>query len=369
MAFINNQQDPFRPSVDPFGGRGTQKQGLNHGGQYTVDYIVDGLKKSQQKASAPTPSRNTSAQNGQTPYLRNSPPVAAPKPTKVEEAKMKNVVGVDDVSTDNEKFVNIVSGSTKQKIEEGLADYTCWRVWQGGGKNCNYPARWALSQGDCNHGGIAIAKQKLEECTRAQGNPDDVAKCTKGKVVYSQFGADKRGRRLHVQETAKNWLNELESDVQSCLLKKQQSSGNEQNQSGYEQGCPSGTVYGCTEDTAINYDRCATYDDGSCEFGAESEGIDGTFGIDTGGIQKQLDSLFSQVQQLASIKESATPRPTPQPMMDETYYTDTTQASTSGGMNPLVIGGIVLIAGLALFLMNQKPAPVVMTRPPAPVGA
>ena len=40
MSFKQNYTNLFKPSRDPFGGRGKQG-GLTHGGQYSVDYIVD----------------------------------------------------------------------------------------------------------------------------------------------------------------------------------------------------------------------------------------------------------------------------------------------------------------------------------------
>lgn len=360
MAFKNNLREPFLNSIDPFGGRGIKTQGLNHGGQYSVDYIVDGLKQTQRRgAKSPT--------QGQTPYLRNSPPVASPRPTNAEEKKMKNVVGVDDVSTDNENFVN-VSGNKKKEIERGLADYTCWRVWDGGGQNCSDHARFALQNGRCNAGVIATARQRLDACTRAQGNPDDVAKCSAGRVNYSDNAfSDRKGRREHVQKTARNWLNELDSEIDKCLLSRQQggqggSSGGGQNDSGYQTDCPSGTVYGCTDDTAINFDRCATVDNGSCSFGEESTDVDGTFGIDTTEIQNQIDALFSAVKDL-TVNQQA-PRQSDVLMPED--YGQVQTASVGGKINPVIVGGIVLVVGLAIFLMNQK-KPTMIAPPPRPI--
>ena len=79
MAFKNNLREPFIQLT--LRGRGTKAKGLNHGGQYSVDYIVDGLNKPKEEGK--------SAHSGQPPYLRNSPPVASPRPTSAEEKDEK----------------------------------------------------------------------------------------------------------------------------------------------------------------------------------------------------------------------------------------------------------------------------------------
>ena len=104
---------------------------------------------------------------------------------------------------------------------------------------------------------IATARQRLDACTRAQGNPDDVAKCTAGRVNYSDSAfSDRKGRREHVQKTARNWLNELDSEIDKCLLSRQQGGrryfGRRCEKYWLSNRLSSGTVYGCTDDTAIN---------------------------------------------------------------------------------------------------------------------
>ena len=194
MSFKNNIGSPFRPAVDPFGGRG-RSAGLNHGGQYSVDYVVEKPKttRKQKPRTAPT--------SGQRPFMRSAPPVAAPRPTKQEVAKMKSASGIDDVSVDNENFVNL-SGNKKRDIERGLARYTCVKTAHGSGNedSCNgFHAIWQASNvKNCGAPVIASARLKLDQCAGAQGG--DVAQCTDGLADYR--GLDKRQTRLYVQEVA-----------------------------------------------------------------------------------------------------------------------------------------------------------------------
>jgi len=346
MSFKNNTGDSFLPSIDPFGGRG-ESGGLNHGGQYDVEYIVENLNKGTRTPNAtarPTANRavrRKSAKAGQRPFMRSTPPVATPKPTKQEIARMKSATGVDDVSVDNEDFVN-VSGAKKKEIERGLADYTCWRVWDGGGQNCASHARWELQQGRCNAPVVSVAKQRLEACTRAQGNPDDVAKCTKGRVNYQDNAfSDKKGRRLHVQGTAKNWLADLESEVDACLLKQQMGGNGGGN-----------TIYGCMDEDALNYDPTATFNRG-CEYIDESDDVDGGFDDNSPDINAKLDELFER---LGSLEFGNAPSGGAMPTPSDSYAYDYDYAQSSVGgssMNPLLIGGIVLVVGLAIFMINQ----------------
>ena len=366
MSFKNNIGDSFLPSIDPFGGRGDEG-GLNHGGQYDVEYIVENLNKGTKRPQAtarPTANRavrRKSAKAGQRPFMRSTPPVAAPKPTKSEMARMKSATGVDDVSVDNEDFVN-VSGAKKKEIERGLADYTCWRVWDGGGQNCASHARWELQQGRCQSPVVSVAKQRLEACTRAQGNPDDVAKCTKGRVNYSDSAlSDKKGRRLHVQGTAKNWLADLESEVDACLLKQQMGAG------GNGGGGGGQTIYGCMDSDALNYNPSATYNRG-CEYADESENADGSFDDTSGDINAKLDELFTRLGSLELGGAPSVGAPSggmPTPANSYAYDYDYAQSSVGGSsMNPLLIGGLVLVVGLAVFMINKpQKAAVPVARP------
>ena len=110
MSFKQNKPSPFMPSLDPFGGRGTQG-GLNHGGQYSVDFILNQAPKAQ--ISRPS-------QSGRASYLNDAPPVPAPRPTRRKSARgqMKSATG---------QFKNIVSAKEKEELRELLKGYTCFR--------------------------------------------------------------------------------------------------------------------------------------------------------------------------------------------------------------------------------------------------
>lgn len=365
MAFKTNIRDPFLPATDTFGGRGKAK-GLNHGGQYDVTYIVENLNKGGRKA----PARPAQAQaqpavkrqapkRGEKPFLRSSPPVASPTPTAQEKSKMKKVVGVDDVSVDNENFVNL-TGSTKDKIREGLAKRSC--VTGTDGDNCNgYHAIWQASIGNCNASVIGKAKQVLDKCSRAQGG--DVSWCTSGLVQYS--GVSKKNRRLYVQEVAKKFLGDLNNEIEACKA------GRQFGEDGTETG--GGTTYGCMDSKALNFNPNANFPDNSCQY--PDEGDDTTTGGGTGdGVQEQLNTLFDAITELASTQnrqrgeQAPTGGPTMGGMQYDPYAYDPTiqqpaTAGLGGGINPLVIGGIVLVAGLAIFLMNQPKQPVMGTAP------
>ena len=72
MSFKSNKTTAFRPAIDPFRGRG-EEDGLTHGGQYSVDYVV--TDKPRRKSAKSTPSKPTS-------FLKDAPPVATPRPSK-----------------------------------------------------------------------------------------------------------------------------------------------------------------------------------------------------------------------------------------------------------------------------------------------
>ena len=92
MSFRKSTGDRFRPSIDPFGGRGTVKGGLTHGGAYNVDYVID---KSAQKKR-----RKGKAQGGLgrevRSFLSDAPPVVAPQPTAEEKARMRSATGENE---------------------------------------------------------------------------------------------------------------------------------------------------------------------------------------------------------------------------------------------------------------------------------
>ncbi len=359
MAFKTNIRDPFLPPEDSFGGRGKEK-GLNHGGQYDVTYIVDNLNKGARK-SAPSASRRTATkrqapQRGERPFLQSSPPVASPRPTTQEKSRMRNVVGVDDVSVDNENFVNL-SGNTKKDIERGLAIRSCVKGAEG--DNCNgFHAQWQASIGNCSASVISSARSVLERCKRAQGG--DVSWCTSGLVSYS--GLSKKGRREYVQEVATLWLRELNNEVQTCLDKKQTGTDGGNGQQG------SGTIYGCMDENALNYNPEATYNQ-DCDYMEESDDANGNFpdNEQQGEIQAQINALFDAVKGLGERQASQTAPATPQPDMGAGYYdpyaSQPQTAGIGGRIDPLMIGGIVLVAGLAIFLLNQ-PKKAVAVAPP-----
>lgn len=343
MSFKLNIGSPFQPSLDPFGGRGKQA-GLNHGGQYSVDYVV---KEPTKKAKRTT---KVKPQGGQRPFMRSAPPVAAPRPTKQEVDKMKSASGIDDVSVDNENFVNL-SGNNKRKVEKGLAMYTCAKTAHGSGSEdrCNgYHAIWqAREVKNCGAPVIAQAKLKLDQCAGAQG--DDVSQCTSGLMQYS--GLNKRQTRLYIQEVAGRWRNELENAVDACRLSEGTNGDRDDT-----------TIYGCTQSSALNYNPAANFNDGSCEFGDDQTPPDGNF--------DELDDLINQ--KLASFLDGLQGNQTPtggeDSFQDQIDYGDsgaylggskdfyeTPQKAGIGGMNPLLIIGFVAVAGLVVFMANRKP--------------
>ncbi len=348
MAFKTNIRDSFLPAEDAFRGRG-KKSGLNHGGQYDVTYIVDNLNKGE-KRSTPTSSKPKAPKRGSRPFLQSSPPVASPRPKRASKSGMRNVVGVDDVSVDNQNFVNL-TGGTKEDIEKGLANRSCVKGTQG--DNCNgYHAQWQASIGNCTASVISSARSVLERCARAQGG--DVSWCTSGLVQYK--GVSKKNRRLYVQEISKKWLRELNNEVETCIDKTQSGTDGEDGPR---------TIYGCMDESALNYNPEATYNRG-CEYINESDNPDGTFPDDSqqSDIQAQLDVLFDAVKGLGQ-------RQTEMPSYDtdggyaDPYSSPPLQTAGIGGpINPLLIGGIVLAAGLAIFLVNQPKRGMATAPPP-----
>ncbi len=340
MSFKNNIGSPFRPAVDPFGGRG-ERAGLNHGGQYSVDYVVEKPKTTRKQKP------KTSPTSGQRPFMRSAPPVAAPRPTKQEVAKMKSASGIDDVSVDNENFVNL-SGNKKRDIERGLARYTCVKTAHGSGNedSCNgFHAIWQASNvKNCGAPVIASAKLKLDQCAGAQGG--DVAQCTDGLADYA--GLDKRQTRLYVQEVANRWRNELENAVNVCLLSEGTNGDRDDN-----------TIYGCTNRNAINYNPSANYDDGSCEYGTDDTPPDGNF--------DQIDDLINQ--KLASFLDGLQGNQSPTggeesfqdqvdygaPLDMQTPPMPPTKQAGLGNVNPLLLIGVIAVAGLVVFMANKKP--------------
>ena len=86
-----------------------------------------------------------------------------------------------------------------------------------------------------------------------------------------------------------------------------------------------------------------------------------------GEIQAQINALFDAVKGLGERQASQTAPPTPQPDLGAGYYDPyASQPQTAGmgsGISPLMIGGLVLVAGLAIFLINQ-PKKAVAVAPP-----
>ena len=104
--------------------------------------------------------------------MRSAPPVAAPRPTKQEMKKMKSATGLNDVSVDNEKYVDFLgiglTNKEKQNIEKGLAMYTCVKTAHGSGTEDRCGGMHAIWQAgqvkNCGAPVIAQAKQKLDRC-------------------------------------------------------------------------------------------------------------------------------------------------------------------------------------------------------------
>lgn len=358
MSFKLNIRDPFLPSTDSFGGRGNQA-GLNHGGQYSVDYVLDEPKRKPAPRAKKVALKKPTG--GQRPFMRSAPPVAAPRPTKQEMKKMKSATGLNDVSVDNENYVDFLgiglTNKEKKEIEKGLAIYTCAKTAHGSGSEdrCNgFHAIWQAGQvKNCGAPVIAQAKQKLDRCAGAQG--PDVDQCTSGKADYK--GADKKKTRLYVQEVANKWRRELNAAVESCRLGTQGNGERNDN-----------TIYGCTNRDALNFNPSATYDDGSCSFGDDDTPIDGNF--------DQLDDLINQ--KLAAFLDGLQGNTTPTggedsfgnempygaPQTDPAAFQQPAQAGILGNVNPLVLVGIVALAGLAVFMAQKKPqvAATPMTR-------
>ena len=235
MSFKKSTGDRFRPSIDPFGGRGAVKGGLSHGGAYNVDYVID---KSAQKKR-----RKGKAQGGLgrevRSFLSDAPPVVAPQPTAQEEARMRSATG------ENENyFKNIVTGTNKEQIREALKGYTCFRKAQEGYVE------------DCGGIHAMYQVQELGNC-RAGAEPlDKLQKCADGTFSFGRcvnFRLDENNsRENYLRDIAGQYASELEDAISSCVA------------------AAVDFKYGCTDESATNFDPDADADNGSCVFEGQS---------------------------------------------------------------------------------------------------
>jgi hypothetical protein len=316
MSFKQNYTNLFRPALDPFGGRGKQG-GLTHGGQYSVDYVV--AEGSQKKNKAKI-----------TPFLKDTPPVRTPLPTKQEKARMRNASG--------NSFKNIVSGKEKEEIREYLKGFTCFtQAKEGYPDPCNgMHAKWQVSQGNCE--GANDALESLQRC--AAGFYGDLQTnlkaCTNQQINLSGLGSalDKNRKGKYLKEMAAKYYSELKANQEQCELNR------------VEGGA---YTYGCMQEEADNFNPQANREDGSCKFSQESQDVDGTFdenqGMIDGAIAPFLDGSEGGSQYDSSPYGTMPIMPAVQPR----------QAGFS--MNPLFVIGAIAIAGLVMFMANRRPAP------------
>lgn len=329
MSFKTNKSSPFMPSSDPFGGRGTQG-GLNHGGQYSVDFILN----QEQKAQISRPS-----QSGRASYLNDAPPVPAPRPTRRKSARgqMKNATG---------QFKNIVSGKEKEEIRELLKGYTCFRKPKDGFfESCpNGHAMYLVGQGKCEQGQSAL--DRLDKCSNGffGDEKQTLEKCTNYKMDFPFWSTalDKKNMGKYLISQAKKYKNELANAINECKAKRD--SGNLY-------------TYGCMQEEADNYNPQANVEDGSCKFSYESPEPDGTFDQNQGVIDQAIDPYLDGMQTLEALERQQILRQQQAQQAAMAYPDVEPQKAQIFGGNPLIIVGAIALAGLLMFMANKRPAP------------
>jgi len=348
MSFKENKPTTFKPALDPFGGRGKQG-GLTHGGQYSVDYILaEEAKKNKAKI---------------TPFLKDTPPVATPVPTKQEKARMRS----ESVATpkpkkqkkarmqnaSGESFKN-VSGKEREEIREYLKGYTCFTKPKDGYPDpCNnMHAKWQVDQGNCEGGQSAI--DKLQRCADSfYGDPDtgdgakkNVKACTRQEIDLSGLGSslDKKKKNEILMEYSVQYRNELEQKVEACYASREQG----------ETPASANFTYGCMAEHADNYNPQANVENGSCKFSPSSTQPDGTFYENQGEIDDAIQPYLDGNLPLGDPSINYAPPPSYQ---DPYRYQPQPQVKQGGfSMNPLLIIGALAAAGLVMFMIN-RPAP------------
>lgn len=317
MSFKQNYTNHFKPSLDPFGGRGKQG-GLTHGGQYSVDYIVDEGAQKKNKAKI-------------VPFLKDSPPIKTPVPTKKEKARMQNASG--------KSFKNIVSGNEREEIREYLKGYTCFTKAKDGYPDpCNnMHAMWQVSQGNCE--GANDALKKLQRCSESyygdastsDGAKKNLKACTRQEIDLSGLGSalDKKRKNEILMGYAAQYRNQLEENKAQCELNR------------VEDG---GFTYGCMQEEADNFNPQANREDGSCKFSPESSQPDGTFYENQTEIEDAIQPFLGGYDGGANYGGSG----------GNDIYIPPKQAGFS--MNPLFVIGAIVIAGLVMFMANKRPA-------------
>ena len=308
MSFKKSTGDRFRPSIDPFGGRGVVKGGLSHGGAYNVDYVID---KSAQKKR-----RKGKAQGGLgrevRSFLSDAPPVVAPQPTAQEEARMRSATGENE-----NHFKNIVTGANKEQIREALKGFTCFRQAQEGYvEDCGgIHAMWQVKErGNCEAGAEPL--DKLQKC--ADGT------FSFGRCVNFRLD-ENNSRENYLRDIAGQYASELEDAISSCVA------------------TAVDFKYGCTDESATNFDSDADAGDGSCVF--EGQSSDDS----TGETSQEANGDFPDASMPPPVNGDF---PELQPFPSDNMN----KAGVLGGTNPLAIIGFVAIAAVILVMANRKPA-------------
>jgi hypothetical protein len=335
MSFKQNLPSTFRPAIDTFGGRGNQG-GLTHGGQYSVDYILaEDAKKNKAKI---------------TPFLKDTPPVATPVPTKQEKARMRTESVATPVPKKQEKarmrnasgesFKNIVSGNEREEIRELLKGYSCFtKPKDGYYENCNgLHAMWQVSQGNCE--GANDALDKLQRCadsffgdaSTSDGAKNNLEACTNRKIDLSGVSSslDKKKKNEILMGYAAQYRSQLEANKKQCELNRVEGGG---------------FTYGCMQEEAENYNPQANREDGSCKFSIESPQPDGTFYENQGLIDEAIQPYLDGYDKGANYGGTVT-MPAEFPPQKQAGFS----------MNPLLLIGALVVAGLVMFMAN-RPAP------------
>jgi len=100
---------------------------------------------------------------------------------------------------------------------------------------------------------------------------------------------------------------------------------------------------------ADNYNPQANVEDGSCKFSPESPQPDGTFYENQAQIDAAIQPYLEGNLALGDAGINYAPPQTPsyQPPLKKAGFT----------MNPLLIIGVLAVAGLVMFIANKRPAP------------